>query len=130
MPMTNQISVSTGVDRGARLAPVNRKISPIPFPLTFACDMIPGLEAMSNLKKATDIEEAFLTQFTGCIYSKATFYRHRHIYEQAAAANVLQKFLEFGHSEAGKWSNVVKGPFFSFFICNFLIEQFSCQFIA
>ncbi|KAJ7242482.1 hypothetical protein C8J57DRAFT_1244020 [Mycena rebaudengoi] len=86
-----------------------REIKPLPFPFKYACDMEPGMRALSALRKPTQrlglpaLESGFRAQpsFKNCRFKYQTVYKHLRTYNRAVAASLSL-------SGDTKWSDIVK----------------------
>jgi hypothetical protein len=54
------------------------------------------------------LQSAFETVFPECAFTSGTVYKHLKIYDDALKFEVLEKFVNFGQTPTGKWSEVVK----------------------
>jgi len=90
---------------------LSRPIAPVPFPVTFACDMIDGLEQILSIENPTlaRIQAEFKIHFPGCFFKRKTFYKHRLYFIRAKQANILGHFASLGRTDEGQWANLVRG---------------------
>jgi hypothetical protein len=84
-----------------------RPIAPIPFPLTFVCDMIKGMNTLANMNNTAEIRVAFGKEFPGCNYAHSTFYKHRQFYKRAQGLGLIDNLEKCGHTKDGLWSSMV-----------------------
>ena len=89
--------------------PSLRKLSPLPFPLTFASDMIIGLRPLMLLigRPEHEVITEFQKQFPQCVYKKSTFTSARNVcwraLEDDATPRLFDRYLNYGHSDQGTW---------------------------
>jgi len=84
-----------------------RPIAPIPFPLTFVCDMIKGMNTLANMNNTAEIRVAFGKEFPGCNYARLTFYKHRQFYKRAQGLGLIDNLEKCGCTKDGLWSRMV-----------------------
>jgi hypothetical protein len=84
----------------------DRVVKPIPFPLTFVCEMAPGMEIISQLQGVAMVE-AFKTTFPKSAYKKPTVYKHINVYNKASKLGLLPRYIDYGRVPAGRWSALV-----------------------
>ncbi|KAF9543545.1 hypothetical protein CPC08DRAFT_770214 [Agrocybe pediades] len=80
------------------------------FPLVYACDMAKGLEAMVALteRPLSEVKAAFKKHFSGCVFVRQTYYKHKKFYRDAKKFGILQDFVLRQHTDGGRWSQLVK----------------------
>lgn len=104
----NALTPSDSVQTIDTICHPNRRVIPIPFPLTFVCEMATGMLAMKDLDTDKELRENFKRYFPRCDYNKSTFYKHRAIYRKATSSGVLPRYVQYGRCDAGRWSHLVK----------------------
>ena len=104
----NALTPSGSVQTINTICHPNRRVIPIPFPLTFVCEMATGLLAMKDLDTDKELRENFKRYFPRCDYNKSTFYKHRAIYRKAISLGVLPRYVQYGRCDAGRWTHLVK----------------------
>lgn len=104
----NALTPSDSVQTIDTICHPNRRVIPIPFPLTFVCEMATGMLAMKDLDTDKELCENFKRYFPRCDYNKSTFYKHRAIYRKATSSGVLPRYVQYGRCDAGRWSHLVK----------------------
>ncbi|EDR00698.1 uncharacterized protein LACBIDRAFT_333943 [Laccaria bicolor S238N-H82] len=77
------------------------------FPLAYMVDMAKGLDLMGNFHNDDDIRNAFAIHFPTCKYVQSTYYRHRRHFKQAKKLDILQTYINYGHTDEGLWVNLV-----------------------
>ncbi|KAJ8591715.1 hypothetical protein M405DRAFT_860337 [Rhizopogon salebrosus TDB-379] len=79
------------------------------FPWKYACDMVPQLQLFANLSDDQTIQALFTTTFPNCIYTKATFYKHRAAYRAAIenSSDMVECAIDAGYSPAGQWNSLL-----------------------
>lgn len=107
----------TGVSMSSARAPMNphRKTIALKFPLTFVCQMIPGLNAM--LRGLKDIPrskleaqkaEIFAREFPKSAYYKSTFNNVFNVYKRALVipdgGALIKKYIDKGQKSTGLWT--------------------------
>jgi hypothetical protein len=73
--------------------------------------MVKRFESLRENKKGSTqaaLQLAFEVAFPECAFTSGTVYKHLRIYDDAAKFQVLEKFVNFGKTSAGKWNEVVK----------------------
>lgn len=81
----------------------SQPIESIPFPLTFVCDMAPGMEKLHGRKGAA-IECAFLEVFPQSPFKQKTVYKHIAIYSWAVKKGLLSRYINYGATKEGYWT--------------------------
>lgn len=116
-PSASSSRQSSPADPGPRIEPepavttVGRPISPLRFPLTWACDMDTGLSVLRSSRKGSSqasLESAFKTAFPQCSFKVQTVYKHLKLYDDAVKLNILPEFSSAGKTTRGKWSDLAK----------------------
>lgn len=77
------------------------------FPMMFACQMSPAMEALDNIKEDVALGIKFHQVFPNTLYVKKTYYKHRQIYRYALHKGLLMDFVAAGKTVNGKWSTLV-----------------------
>ncbi|KAJ7911184.1 hypothetical protein B0H13DRAFT_1876045 [Mycena leptocephala] len=78
-----------------------RRICPLRFPLTWACDMAERFNSLRISRKGHSqaaLQSAFETVFPECAFTSGTVYKHLKIYDDALKFEVLEKFVNFGQT--------------------------------
>lgn len=89
--------------------PSMRKMAVLPFPLTFASDMLIGLRPLMLLigMPESEVKAEFQKQFPQCAYKKSTFTAARNVcwraLEEDATPRLADRYLNYGHSDQGLW---------------------------
>ncbi len=98
--------------------PLSRPARPLPFPLTYVCDMIPGLTRLMYVLGADKLEEAFRKAFPQCNYGKTSVKIARNLLWRALqlacgdTSDLVLSYIKHGRSQEGLWKsfkNVVNG---------------------
>ncbi|KAJ7511937.1 hypothetical protein B0H11DRAFT_1899433 [Mycena galericulata] len=79
------------------------------FPRKYTSDMASGMYTLSQVKgDGAGLQAAFEKEFPGYHYVSATVYRHITWYRGAIEYGLLNKYVQLGHTAAGKWSALVE----------------------
>lgn len=81
-------------------------VNPIPWPLTYVRDMIPGMTILAGLRGAA-IEAAFVKAFPLSTYKRPTVYKHITLYNHAKALNLLEDYNTSLETD-GRWRTMVR----------------------
>ncbi|KAH6911334.1 hypothetical protein BKA70DRAFT_1220346 [Coprinopsis sp. MPI-PUGE-AT-0042] len=85
----------------------NRLVSTIPWPLTYVCDMKSGMEELASAKGAL-LSVSFSQAFPSSVFTVSTVYKHRSVFAQAKEAGLLERYVAYGRTPEGRWSQMVK----------------------
>lgn len=77
------------------------------FPLVYACDMVPGLRKLQGLKDC-DKPATFLQYFPECSYKRSTVGGALTMLNRALTADILDTYVEYGHTPRGTWKELIK----------------------
>ncbi|TFY69097.1 hypothetical protein EVJ58_g606 [Rhodofomes roseus] len=76
------------------------------FPYTYTCDMQGPMEKMRGVTRKPAVH--FNAAFPGVKWNRSTYYKHRRYYFAACRLNILNTFVQYGRTEKGMWSVLVK----------------------
>lgn len=100
MPNSSSLP-STPIKAGVSSGP--RSIETVPFPLTFVCDMAPGMQKLHGLCGVA-IERAFPGAFPHSPFKRGTVYKHMAIYATALEKCLIPPYVDFGATKRGYWT--------------------------
>ena len=92
--------------------PLSRPARPLPFPLTYVCDMIPGLTSLMYVHGGDKLEEAFQKAFPQCNYRKTSVTMARNILWRALqmaggnTSGLVLRYIKNGRSQQGLWKSL------------------------
>lgn len=93
---------------------VNGELISFPGALTYVSEIAPGLKYLIDKDfKGKKFFRRFSDPdaFPGYKVTSATAYRYKVTCRDAANAGILQKFIDFGRTEEGKWAKLVEGEY-------------------
>ncbi|KAJ7508141.1 hypothetical protein B0H11DRAFT_1902457 [Mycena galericulata] len=93
------------------VASEHREISPLKFPLTWACDMEAGLSRLRAERTGSGLDAlhvAFVKGFPLCNFKDKTVYKHLKISDDAHKFGLLSGFVSVGKNVGGRWGDLVK----------------------
>ncbi|KAF8576617.1 hypothetical protein K439DRAFT_1622731 [Ramaria rubella] len=76
------------------------------LPFRYVCTHVPGMEIMLNVENG--IADAFHEAFPVTTYIQSTFYKVQGLYRQAHELGILAKYIAYGQSVQGLWSEMHK----------------------
>ncbi|KDQ05856.1 hypothetical protein BOTBODRAFT_624863 [Botryobasidium botryosum FD-172 SS1] len=82
------------------------------FPLTYACEMVPGLQVLKDKfpenRNRTTLPEEFPRVYPGSSFKASTYQKHRGAWSKAEEYGILDRFVAAGKSPDGLWAKLVQ----------------------